>query len=96
MGNLAHMSAVIETSIDTPDGIADCRIESCENGDELYYNVTILYPNTTGGYNRSEVYSHDMYKDDSCNYQFDPSDENIHPKIKRLEEKLAEVIKAGE
>ena len=89
------MDDIIEASIETPDGIADCNFEPLENDGLLYYNVTILYPNTVNGYSRPEVYCHNMYKDDAGHYHFDQMDENIHPKIKKLEGLLSDIITSG-
>jgi hypothetical protein len=89
------MQELIETHIETPDGIADCRLELYYDGKAYYYNATILYPNTRNNFSRSEVFSHDMFADAAGTYQFNPMDENIHPKIKQLEERLAEVINSS-
>lgn len=73
----------IETSIETPDGVADCMIEL----EEDRCNVTILYPNVINGFSRSEVYSHDLIKNENGKYGFDRT-QDIHPKIARLEEQI--------
>ena len=86
------MQELIETSIDTPDGIADCRLELYYDGKAYYYNATILYPNVINTFSRSVVYSHDMFADATGKYQFSPMDENVHPKIKLLEGDLAKAI----
>lgn len=92
MANFRAMNERIEISIETPDGIADCSLELHQRDEHTFYNVTILYPNIVNGFSRSEVYVHDMYLSDDGRYQFDPLDENIHPKIMKMEGRLAEVM----
>lgn len=87
------MNEPIEISIDTPDGIADCSLELYQTDEATWYNVTILYPNIVNGFSRSEVYVHNMVPLGNGSYHFDPMDENIHPKIKKLEDRLAKVIR---
>ena len=85
----------IEISIETADGIADCSLELHHTDDGTYYSVTILYPNIVNGFSRSEVYVHNMHPDNDGNYEFDPMDENIHPKIKK-QKRLAYFLKPAD
>lgn len=82
------MQQSIEFTVDTTDGVADCRAEM--TGSDGRLSVTILYPNNTSGFNRSEVYCHDMYKERE-NYFFADAEE-MHPKIKRLEAQISQAI----
>lgn len=86
------MDRVIETSIATKDGIADCRIELQENDT---YHITILYPNLVNGFSRSEIFCYDMRKkDDAEGYEFIYEEEGIHPKILKMEAEIsAEITK---
>jgi hypothetical protein len=81
------MMRTIEISIETNDGVADCMIEL----DDDSCTVTILYPNVVNGFSRSEVYTHDLVKDEEGLYRFS-SMEDIHPKIAKLEEQIMESI----
>lgn len=81
----------IEIAIETIDGTADCRAEPMAGDDGVYFNVTILYPNTSNGYHRSEVYCHDMHGTRAGGFFFNDTEE-IHPKIKRLEPQLSAAL----
>ena len=87
------MQEAIEISIDSPDGIVDCRLEP-ETADAIpLYSATILYPNVVDGFSRSEIYCHNMRPDPETGvYYFDDGEEGIHPKIKKLEAKLSAAI----
>lgn len=84
------MQEPIELALDSHDGIIDCRLEPQRNEAGVYYAATILYPNTVNGYNRSEIYCHNLLPT-AGGYVFDDSDD-LHPKIKRLEAQLSDVI----
>ena len=89
------MNNEIGISIETVDGIADCMLElqQAENGVAIC-NVTVLYPNIVNGFSRSEVFCHNMFYDRATGgYIFDDNDE-IHPKIKKLEQQLSAAIAA--
>lgn len=83
---------VIELTLESPAGVIDCRLEPQRNENGLYYAATILYPNMVNGYNRSEIYCHDLHRDAAGNYRFDEPGE-LHPKIMRLEEELSAAIR---
>ncbi len=83
----------IELAIDAPTGIIDCRLEPQSTDAGMYYAATILYPNMVNGYNRSEIYCHNMHPA-AEGYRFEYHSD-IHPKIKKLEAQLsAAIIKA--
>lgn len=88
------MTELIELSIDTTDGIADCRLELQETGNGYFYEATILYPNIVNGYNRAEVYCYNLTGNPNSIYTFVETEEGIHPKIKLLEGKIAAAITA--
>ncbi len=83
------MEEVIELAIETPDGIADCRLELDE--DRGVYNVTVLYPHIVEGFSRPGIYTHDMKKENGSWY-FEAGEDGVHPKIKKLEQALAAAI----
>jgi hypothetical protein len=85
------MEQVLELAIETTDGTADCRAEI--NPETGSINITILYPYMANGFTRSEVYSHDMQLENG-EYVFSDGEE-LHPKIKKLEARLSEAIKAA-
>lgn len=89
------MNNEIGISIETADGIADCMLELQQGEDGVAVcNVTVLYPNIVNGFSRSEVFCHNMFYDRTTGrYAFDDNDE-IHPKIKKLEEQLSAAIAA--
>jgi len=84
------MDEDIELAIDAPAGIIDCRLEPQRSDAGLYYAATILYPNMVNGYNRSEIYCHNMHPA-AGGYRFEESGD-IHPKIKLLEAQLSAAI----
>ena len=87
------MDEIIELTLESPDGIIDCRLEPQTNKDGHSYSATILYPHTVNGYSRSDIYCHTMLLDIETNgYVFDEG-EDIHPKIKKLETQLSEAIR---
>ncbi len=88
------MQEPIELALDSPDGIIDCRLEPQRNEAGVYYAATILYPNIVNGYNRSEIYCHNLLPT-AGGYYFDDSDD-LHPKIKRLEKQLSDAIAKAE
>ena len=87
------MQEAIELSVESPDGIIDCRLEPELIDEVLTYSATILYPQNAGGYSRSDIYCYTMEKDAATgSYVFSYGDEGIHPKIKKLEAQLAQAI----
>ncbi len=86
------MEEAIELTFESPDGIIDCRLEPVRDEDGLHYSATILYPNMVNGYNRSDIYCHDVRRNRQGVYAFDSMDENIHPKIRKLEAQIAEAV----
>ena len=85
------MEEIIEMSIDTPDGVVDCRLEPQRTDNELICAATILYPNIVDGFSRSEVHCIIIRFDADINeWYFDPGTEGIHPKIKKLEKEIVE------
>jgi hypothetical protein len=86
------MDEILELTLESPDGIIDCRLEPQRNEDELFYNATILYPNVVNGFSRSEIFCHDLHRDTGTgDYLFEPG-EDIHPKIKKLESRISAAI----
>ena len=84
------MDNSIELTLESPDGLVDCRLEAVEEDDTTLFSATILYPNIVNGYSRSEIYCHNMrYHAETGRYSFD-ADEDIHPKIMKLEKKISE------
>ena len=87
------MDEILELTLDTDDGIADCRLEPQRNDTELFYSATILYPHVVNGYSRSEIFCHDLRRTGySDEYLFEHGTD-IHPKIKKLETQLSDAIK---
>jgi hypothetical protein len=86
------MKPVIELVLETKDGIIDCRLEFIEDEARPYYAATLLYPTITNGVNRSEIFCYNMVKDGN-EYYFSTEDNDIHPKIIKLEGDLSEAIK---
>ena len=84
------MNEPIELTFESPDGLVDCRLEPKNEEDTILFSATILYPNIVNGYSRSEIYCHDMcYQAETGGYCFDANDD-IHPKILKLEKKISE------
>lgn len=87
------MQQVIELAFELADGVIDCRLDPVE-GDNLRYSATILYPQVVNGYTRSEIFCHDLvYNNSSKSYEFENMDNEIHPKILKLESRLNELMK---
>lgn len=86
------MEEDIELAIESPDGTIDCRLEPIMDEDtrQLHYSATILYPDMVSGFFRSEIYCHNLVRG-ANGYTFDVN-EDVHPKIQKLEGKLAEAI----
>jgi hypothetical protein len=76
----------IEMSFESPDGIIDCRLEPERFEEVLSDSATILYPNMVNGFSRSEIYCYTMQWDGATgSYCFEAGENDIHPKIKKLE-----------
>ncbi len=88
------MNELIELNIDTPDGLADCRLELQDNEGMYYYEATILYPHIINGFSRSEIYCYNFIPTGNGQYQIEETEDGIHPKIKRMEEMIAAAIAA--
>jgi hypothetical protein len=86
------MPEVIELSLDSADGIIDCMLELQKDRNDIYYNVTILYPQVVNGYGRSEIFCHDMKRNSQGEYYFEEGEKGLHPKIKKLESRLSDEI----
>ena len=87
------MDETIELTLESPDGIVDCRLEPKRNGEELSYSATILYPNIVNGFNRSEIYCHNLRRGtDKGDYFFETGEDTILPKIKILETQISKAI----
>ena len=87
------MDEIIEMTFDSADGIIDCRLDPLRNENELFYSATILYPNTVNGFSRSEIYCHNLRRSTkNGGYIFEKGEEAIHPKIKKLETQISDVI----
>ena len=87
------MDKIIELSLESAEGVIDCRLElQEEEGVAPYYNVTILYPQVVNGYGRSEIYVHDMKANSDGSFYFEEGDKGLHPKIKKLEARLSDEI----
>ena len=86
----------IELTFESPDGVIDCRLEPQTGDDDvLRYSATLLYPNVVNGFSRSEIYCHMLVPGGKNGaYIFDRADEDIHPKIKKWETKIAAAIAA--
>lgn len=91
------MQEVIEVSFDENGNTIDCRLEPMEDENGLYYTATILHATMVNGFPRSEIFCYDMVKDNTTGvFGFKMHEEGIHPKIQRLEDRIAETIsKAG-
>ncbi len=87
------MDITIELSLESPDGIIDCRLEPQRNDGTLFYNATILYPHIVNGYSRSEIYCHDIrFEPETGSYHFETGEDGIHPKIRKLEAQISDAI----
>ena len=90
---MAEMEEVIEVAIETPDGVADCRLEL--NEDSGTYNVTVLYPHIVEGFSRPGIYTYDM-KEENGSWYFEAGEDGVHPKISKMEQALsAAIVTAG-
>jgi hypothetical protein len=69
------MNELIELNIDTPDGLADCRLELQENEKGYYYEATILYPHIINGFSRSEIYCYNFIPTGKGQYQVEETEE---------------------
>lgn len=88
------MNELIELNIDTPDGLADCRLELQDKEGRYYYEATILYPHIINGFSRSEIYCYNFIPTGKGQYQVEETEDGIHPKIKRMEDVIAAAIVA--
>ena len=87
------MYETIELVLESQDGIIDCRLEPLDGNRGAIYNAVILYPNKNNGYNRSEIYCFNISRANaSDNYLFESDENDIPPKIKKLETQLSEAI----
>ena len=87
---------VIELAFELEDGVVDCRLDPVE-GDNQRYSATILYPQMVNGYLRSEIFCHELvYNTSNRLFEFENHDNDIHPKILKLEPKLNELIGKAE
>jgi len=87
------MDEIIELTLESADGIVDCRLEPHGNETEVSYSATILYPGTTNGYSKSEIYCHNLRRGTKMgDYYFETGESDIHPKIKKLETQLSNAI----
>ena len=90
---MTTMDEVIELTLESAEGIIDCRLEPQRNDTELSYTATILYPNTVDGFSRSEIYCHNMRRGTKMgDYYFESGEDPIHPKIKKLETQISKAI----
>jgi hypothetical protein len=89
-----NMNELIELNIDTPDGLADCRLELQDSEQGYYYEATILYPHIINGFSRSEIYCYNFIPTGEGQYRVAETEDGVHPKIKLLEEKIALAIAA--
>ncbi len=81
----------IEISLDSPDGVIDCKLELQNTDEALFYSVTILYPNVVNGYSRSEIFCYNMRQQGNA-YVFDMNEDGVHPKVQKLEAQLSHAI----
>jgi hypothetical protein len=87
------MEEVIEFSIDTADGVADCRVEITDTENEKRTFVVILYPHITNGMLMSKVYEHELIPLSGGGYRFSDA-AAIHPHVQLLEQDIsAEILK---
>jgi hypothetical protein len=90
------MDEVIELIVEAEDGIIDIRLEPQRIEGDLFYTATILYPNIVNGYSRSEIFCYDLiYDTETGNYHLEASDNDIHPKIRKLEQRISHVIRSA-
>lgn len=85
------MEQLIEFTIDADGAVIDCQAEPFCVGEEIAFNVTLLYPSSINGFGRSEIYCHLMKRSGSV-FSFDCSDTPIHPKIEKLEKHISNVL----
>jgi hypothetical protein len=83
------MQELIEATISTADGIADCRLDLLQESEGIYAAV-ILYPHTEDGRQVSKVYEHRLVHDSGV-YRFEESD-MVHPKVLAMEQQLSDTI----
>lgn len=87
------MKEAIELSLETPNGIADCRLDADEETEGLYH-ATILYPNVVNGFSRSEIFCYDLeWMPAENQYRFVSHEEGIHPQIMKLEKNCSDELK---
>lgn len=87
------MEEVIELTLDAPEGVIDCRMELQQDGEVLSYSATVLYPTMVNGFSRSEIYCHTLHFNAAQNRFLFSEDEEIHPKIRKLETQISAAIK---
>jgi hypothetical protein len=86
------MDEIIELTLESPDGMVDCRLEPQRTGSELSYSATILYPNTVNGFSRSEIYCLNLRRGKTGSYFFEDGADEVLPKIKKLEATVSNAI----
>jgi len=87
------MDEIIELALESQDGIIDCRLEPHRNETELSYSATILYPQVVNGYNRSEIFCHNLRRGTKMgDYFFEAGEDTLPPKIIKLETQISKAI----
>lgn len=88
------MQREIELTLESVDGLVDCRLERNKDENGTYYMATILYPHMTDGIAMSKVYEHKLVADRQTG-RFGFADDDgpaVHPKVRLLEGQLADAI----
>jgi hypothetical protein len=88
------MTETIELTLESADGTIDCCIEPYTIDGKLCFSATILYPGGSGRYSRSEIFVHNLLPGKGNEYFFE-SPEEIHPKVRKLEQQLSDVLKVA-
>lgn len=82
----------LEISLETKEGIVDCRIEAIPDKKD-FYDITILYPFSGNGFGRSEIFCHEIFFDEKeHSFLFVNPDNELYPKIKALESLISKAL----
>ena len=86
------MEEVIEFTVESAEGIIDCRLERKNTGEDATCTLIILYPHLINGIMMSKVYEYDLIKDPKTGLYAFSDNALIHPGVKLLEKQILEAI----
>ena len=86
------MEEVIEFTVESAEGIIDCRMERKNMRGEATCTLIVLYPHLVNGTVMSKVYEYNLIQDPKTGRYTFSDDALIHPAVKLLEKQISEAI----